>query len=165
MVLVNFCFNEFNFSRNSTDSAFPFGSRAQNEKTETTFDAWGNLFSSLVLASFSTWNDFTMDFFAKEGALITFSTYCIYHLLYLPSSMLEEISSSWYFNKKFIVQWIHNRFSGKEMTLVTFFLLKWSFLEIPLILRFLFDSIALNENAEFAEIFRFSINSRDFCQT
>ena len=97
--------------------------------------------------------------------LIVFTTSCIYHFLYLPSSMLEEISSSWYFNKKFIVQWIHNRFSGKEMTLVTFFLLKWSFLEIPLILRFLFDSIALNENAEFAEIFRFSINSRDFCQT
>ena len=97
--------------------------------------------------------------------LTVFTTFCIYHFLYLPSSMLEEISSSWYFNKKFIVQWIHNRFSGKEMTLVTFFLLKWSFLEIPLILRFLFDSIALNENAEFAEMFRFSINSRDFCQT
>ena len=97
--------------------------------------------------------------------LIVFTTFCIYHFLYLPSSMLEEISSSWYFNKKFIVQWIQNRFSGKEMTLVTFFLLKWSFLEIPLILRFLFDSIALNENAEFAEIFRFSINSKDFCQT
>ena len=33
------------------------------------------------------------------------------------------------------------------------------------ILRFRFGSIAQNENAESAEIFGFSINSKDFCQT
>ena len=43
--------------------------------------------------------------------------------------------------------------------------IKVAFLEIPAIPRFRFDSIAQNENAEAAEIFRFLINSRDFCQT
>ena len=84
----------------------------------TTFDAWGNLFFSLFLANFSTLNDFTINFFAKEVALITFPTYYIYHFLYLPPSMLEEISSSWYFGKKFIVKWIHNWFFAKGMILV-----------------------------------------------
>ena len=40
--------------------------------------------------------------------------------LYLPHSVLEEISLSWYCGKKFIVKWIHNRFLVKEMTLITF---------------------------------------------
>ena len=45
------------------------------------------------------------------------------------------------------------------------FFLKWPSLEIPPILRFRFDSIAQNENAESAEIFRFLISSGDFYQT
>ena len=44
------------------------------------------------------------------------------------------------------------------------FLLKWPFLEIPPIPRFRFDSIAQNQNAECAKIFKFSINS-SFYQT
>ena len=43
--------------------------------------------------------------------------------------------------------------------------LDWSFLEIPQNPLFDFDSTAQNEKAESAENFRFSISSRDFCQT
>ena len=42
---------------------------------------------------------------------------------------------------------------------------KVAFLEMPAIPRFRFDATAQNENADFTEMFRISINSRYFCQT
>ena len=50
------------------------------------------------------------------------------------------------------------------MALVIFFSPKRPFLEIPPIPRFRLDSIAQNQNAESAEIFKFSVSS-SFYQT
>ena len=71
----------------------------------------------LILASFLKLNDFTIDFFAKEVALITSSS---------PELIFSRNSADSAFS---------------------------------------FGSIAQNENAESAEIFRFTISSGHFCQT
>ena len=51
------------------------------------------------------------------------------------------------------------------MALVTISSPETTFVKISPIPRFRFSSIDQNENAEYAEIFRLTISSGDFCQT
>ena len=56
-------------------------------------------------------------------------------------------------------------FITKEVALITFSSPELTFLKIPPSTRFSFGSITQKENGESAEIYRFSIDSGDFCQT
>ena len=91
--------------------------------------------------------------------------------------MLEEISYFSYFGKFLKVGLLHNQFCAKEVTLVTFSSPELAFSrnsadsafsfwlyssERKCRIHVRFGSIAQKENAEFTEIFRFSINSCNF---